>query len=624
MFCLIVIEYPDSDGSAPHIRQVNAEAAGWLGYQADDLLAKPVAMICAAGNAAPLWQAAAAAAACSQPFPYELLNQRQQPLQVVISASLLFAQAGAVGGLALHIALPDSDSQAQCHAVESALTESEARFRQMAEMTGEWLWEQNPEGVYIYSSAAVQQILGYKPEEVLGKHYTRFLSQEGEVALDHNAGSQQPFYNLLNDHRHKDGHHVVTESTGLPLFGAAGKLLKWRGVDRDITAQKYYHDALIASERRTRLIIESSTNAIVIMDADGLITDWNLQAEKIFGWASEEAIGQALVALIVPPRLRPAFLQGLKLFLHTGISPWLNTLAEQTALRRDGGEFPIELSVAPLLIGDSYSFSGFIRDISQRKIAEQQIREAQITLAIAQSEIKIAQQIQTSLLPSGPIRTAAFEVTGLCLPADKVGGDYFDYFYHNDTCLDMVIADVSGHSIGPALFMVEARSVIRAQAKHSGRPAAILGLLNQFLFDDLNQADYFITAFYLRYDIATQQLSYANAGHSPPLLLRAGAKECERLDADGMILGVRKAITFAEKSCKLGKDDVLLLYTDGLTEADNAHGEFFGLERAGEVLLQHAGQSPQAILTALLEALKAFCHRDCFSDDITLLLFKRS
>lgn len=625
-FCLIIVECLDKAGLEPRIKQCDAMAAALLGYPPDTLVGKPLRLVCA-GDTAPIMQSALAMTA-SQPLAFELLTQNQTRLQVSITASVLLAHSPCQRDIALFIQLSSPNQEADganCgpyQLIESALIESEARFRQMADMAGEWLWEQTSDGHYIYCSAAVQQILGYSPEEVTGKHYTRFLTESDKLAKAKDT-SHKPFYALLNNYRHKDGHLVVTESTGFPLFDSQGHLYKWRGVDRDITAKKYFQDALIASERRTRLIIESSTNAIVIIDSAGIITDWNLQAAKIFGWSNAEAVGQALVTLIVPERLRAGFSQGLKLFLNTGICHWFDTLLEQNALRRDGSEFPIELSVSPLLMGGRYSFSGFIRDISTRKVAEQQIREAQITMAIAQSELKIAQRIQTSLLPSAPILTSDFTVTGLCLPADKIGGDYFDYFYHNKNHLDMVVADVSGHSIGPALFMIEARSVIRTQASHSGKPAAILGLLNHFLFEDLNQADYFITAFYLQYDINRSQLSYANAGHLPPLLLRSGAKSCEELDADGMILGVRRSIDFEEKKLLMAKGDMVLLYTDGLTEADNDQGEFFGLPRVHDVLLQHAGQDPQAILSALVNALKGFCRKESFTDDITLLLFKR-
>ncbi|WP_027158578.1 PAS domain S-box protein [Methylobacter luteus] len=506
---------------------------------------------------------------------------------------------------------------------ELALSESEERFRQMAELTGEWLWEQDPGGYYIYSSTAINQILGFRPEEVVGKHYTELLTARDKADQLHYVAVREPFRSLTNHYRHKDGHEVLTESTGLPLINDEGNLIKWRGADRDITARKHFQDALIDSEKRTRLIIESSINAIVIMDDSGLITDWNPRAEKMFGWSHDEAVGQPIKDLIIPPRFRSAHQKGLEHFLQTGIGPLLNRQFEHVAVRRDGTEFPVELSISPLKLGDTYIFSGFIHDITDRKAAEQQIRQAQVKLAIAQSEIKIARQIQSSLLPTASIKSDHFEVTGFCLPANQVGGDYFDYFIRNEDRLDMIIADVSGHSIGPALFMVEARSAIRTRATGSETPAETLSLLNKFLYEDLDNSDYFITLFYLQYDIGSQQLSFANAGHPPPLLLSPSESECRQLDADGLILGVREHVDFEEKTTTLSQGDLILLYTDGLTEAENIHGEFFGLKRVNDILIQYAQQSPQMIIEVLLEQLKQFCQTESFKDDITLMIFRR-
>ncbi|WP_442497376.1 PAS domain S-box protein [Methylobacter sp. sgz302048] len=507
---------------------------------------------------------------------------------------------------------------------ELALSESEERFRQMAEIAGEWLWEQDPGGYYIYSSTAVNQILGFKPEEVIGKHYTELLTDRDKADLQIYVAVREPFRALTNHYRHKDGHEVLTESTGLPLFNAQGKLIKWRGVDRDITAQKHFQDALIDSEKRTRLIIESSINAIVIMDDKGLITDWNHRAEKMFGWLHDEAVGQQLKDLIIPPRFRNAHQKGLEHFLQTGVGPLLNRQFEHVALRRDGSEFPVELSISPLKLGNTYIFSGFIHDITDRKAAEQQIRQTQVKLAIAQSEIKIARQIQASLLPTSSIKSEHFEVTGFCLPANQVGGDYFDYFIRNEDRLDMIIADVSGHSIGPALFMVEARSAIRTRAAGLETPAETLRLLNKFLYEDLDNSDYFITLFYLQYDIRSHQLRFANAGHPPPLLFNPSESECRQLDADGLILGIREQVDFEEKTTMLAQGDLILLYTDGITEAENIQGEFFGLKRVNDILIQYAEQSPQMIIEALLEQLKQFSQTESFEDDITLMIFRRS
>jgi sigma-B regulation protein RsbU (phosphoserine phosphatase) len=511
-----------------------------------------------------------------------------------------------------------------CNKIESAFAESEERFRQMAEMTGEWLWEQDPQGYYIYTSAAVNQILGFSEEEVLGKHYTELLTPQDKEEHKFYAASHRAFYNLINHYRHKDGHQVFTESTGLPIMDNEGKLLKWRGVDRDITAKKYFQDELIESEKRTRLIIENSLSAIILMDAYGIITDWNHQAEKMFGWSRHEAIGRRLDETIIPSRFRDAHRQGLQHFLHTGTGPILNQLVEHTALRRDGSEFPVEFSVSPLKLGNTYIFSGFIHDITARKTAERQIHQAQLKWAVAQSEIKIARRIQASLLPAHSIKSPHFEVTGFCLPADQVGGDYFDYFFRNKDHLDMVIADVSGHSFGPALFMVETRSAIRVQAKNEATPAQTLSVLNNFLYNDLNNSDFFITLFYLQYDTLNHQLSFANAGHPPPLLLSSLDLECRQLDADGLILGVRENVVFEEKILTLSREDLILLYTDGIIEAENAEGEFFGLERVNALFIQHAQQAPGHIIHVLLEELKQFCQSEVFNDDITLMIFKRS
>ncbi|MDO9046650.1 MAG: PAS domain S-box protein [Methylobacter sp.] len=756
---IIVVELARPDDTAPRVKQLTPSAATFLGYTEKELIGRPVDLIYAAGSDKALWQEAFAnitdkntsqspSALLRTGFAGEIVTKANNKIQALISLSVLSGQTSNKTDIVLLIqdrsVLSGVEGAAEDFNVESAFTESEERFRQMAEMAGEWLWEQDPDGYYSYSSAAVTQILGYSPDEVLGKHYTEFLTPQDKVDQQPYATSHQPFYALLSHYRHKDGRQILTESTGLPIINAAGKLIKWRGVDRDITARMHFQDALIESEKRIRLIIESSLSAIVIMDSYGIVTDWNHPAEKIFGWTKDEAIGRRLDELIIPPQLHDAHRRGLELFLRTGSGPLLNRLIEQTAIRRDGTEFPVELSISPLKLGNTYIFSGFIHDITERKRLEHRfrqavesapnaivmvnksgtiemvnsqtetffcysrseligqpveilvprrfrsahigfrqaylaapvsrpmgagqdlyglrkdgtefpveiglslidskeetlvlstivdittrkateaaIRQAQINLAIAQSEIKIAQRIQASLSPSAPIKSNHFEVTGYCLPADQVGGDYFDYFYRNEDHLDMIIADVSGHSIGPALFMVETRSAIRTQASGSATPAETLKVLNNFLFEDLDRSDYFITLFYLQYNSTNHQLSFANAGHPPPLLLSLFQTECRQLDAEGLILGVNKDVIFEEKTTTLSSGDLILLYTDGLTEAENAEGEFFGLQRVSDILVQHAQLAPQAIIKTLLEQLKQFRRSASFNDDITLMVFKR-
>lgn len=623
---MLLVRTEDSEGkpAVPHIVRANLAATKLLGYAETELENQALDLIISTKDL-PHWRTGIANKPTTENyFEAEIIGKNQLRIQALIAISALPGQnATDADSIWLIQALkPNEENLSRRKQVEDALIESEERFRQMAELSGEWLWEQDPNGYYLYSSIAVKQILGFSQEQIIGKHYTELLTAQDRENQTAFSASQHSFSTLINHYRHKDGHQVLTESTGLSIFDAQGKLLKWRGVDRDITARMQFQHALVNSEKRTRLIIESSINAIVIMDSGGIITDWNKPAEKMFGWSADEAIGRRVDELIIPSRFHAVHRLGLQTYLQTGAGPILNRQTEQIAVRRDGSEFPVELSVSPLQIGNDYIFSGFIHDISGRKAAEQQIHQVQLHLAIAQNEINIAQRIQASLSPSAPIKADDFEITGFCLPADKVGGDYYDFFYRNETLLDIVIADVSGHSIGPGLFMVEARSAIRVQNDPSVRPAATLGILNNFLFKDLDRSDFFITLFYMQADLARGRFSFGNAGHPPPLLFNRFQGEFEELDADGLILGIRQDVWFEEKSKKLAAGDLILFYTDGLIEAENAQQEFFGLARVKAIFRENAHETPQAIIDALLRALRQFCLRSTFDDDITLMVFK--
>ena len=148
----------------------------------------------------------------------------------------------------------------------------------------------------------------------------------------------------------------------------------------DASEQTHAEEALQRIERQARLIVDSVLDGVVIMDADGLITDWSKQAEAIFGWTRTDVLGRKMQEAIIPIRYRLSHETGLRHFLKTGEGPVLNRRIEITALRRDGTEFPVELSVTPLKSGDRWTFSGFVRDISERKRAEEKLRESELNL----------------------------------------------------------------------------------------------------------------------------------------------------------------------------------------------------------------------------------------------------
>jgi len=142
----------------------------------------------------------------------------------------------------------------------------------------------------------------------------------------------------------------------------------------DLTDWRRVGEALRQSEQRTRLIVDTALDAVVTMDAEGSISDWNAQAERMFGWSHAEALGRRMADTIIPPKYRDAHEKGLKRFLETGEGPVLNRRIEITALRRGGVEFPIELAISPMKLGSEWTFSAFIRDLTEQKKAAEALR----------------------------------------------------------------------------------------------------------------------------------------------------------------------------------------------------------------------------------------------------------
>ncbi|QXP90991.1 PAS domain S-box protein [Methylococcus capsulatus] len=519
-------------------------------------------------------------------------------------------------GEATHYLLIQQDITEQKRDKE-ALAESEERFRQVAEMAGEWLWEQDPEGRYLYSSAAVRAILGFEPEEVRGKHYFDLLTPEDRQhwmsALPPAKASEKPFFRLINRYRHKDGHEVYTESTGAPIFGERGELVKWRGVDHDITTRKRYEDELRVRNRA----IESASVGINIADAQtkGLPNVYiNPALSAITGYSKEELLHHSM-RMLQGAGTDPASVEEIREAIRAGRSCRLTI----RNYRKDGMPFWNELLISPVKdeAGVITHYIGIQTDVTELRRAEEE-----------RHELEIAKQIQLSLLPKAPLHLTTVEIAGFCVPATHVGGDYFDYFHRGD-CVDLVIADVSGHSVGAALIMAEVRSVLRTEARRtpvepSGGEgvAPILAGINDALHEDLSGADLFITMFYVRYDCRTRRLSYANAGHNFALLLPSGEDSCVPLDADGLVLGVRKGVSFEEKAENLQAGDWLLLYTDGVIEAQNGEGEFFGIARLCRQFSARRSLSPEAMVAGLLSELRAFAGNDPLRDDVSMVALR--
>jgi phosphoserine phosphatase RsbU/P len=239
-----------------------------------------------------------------------------------------------------------------------------------------------------------------------------------------------------------------------------------------------------------------------------------------------------------------------------------------------------------------------------------------------EKEMGIARTIQQSLLPPRPPEAEGIELVGQCLTASNVGGDYFDYFRIGPDEICAVIADVSGHDVASALMMAVARSTLRREIRRERRPGLALHASNASMLEDLERTELFISAFVAVYQETTGRLRYASAGHNPPLLLRSGAGQTEPLDAEGLLLGVLPDVEFVEMETTLGRDDVVLLYTDGIVEAIDPAGKQFGEARLAEVLCEERSQPAGDALDAILKSVRNHCARRPRTDDVTAVVIR--
>jgi PAS domain S-box-containing protein len=181
--------------------------------------------------------------------------------------------------------------------------------------------------------------------------------------------------------RHVDGSYHWHLRHSIPLHDSKGNLVRFVVTSTDIQDFKVALEQLEFAEKRARLIVDCALDAIIVIDSDGMVSGWNEQAQDIFGWPHEQILGMRLVDKIIPPKYRKAHEAGLKRFLATGEGRLLNKRIEITGLHKDGHELQIELSIAPIKLGDRWTFSAFVRDLTESKRIAETLRETREELA---------------------------------------------------------------------------------------------------------------------------------------------------------------------------------------------------------------------------------------------------
>jgi sigma-B regulation protein RsbU (phosphoserine phosphatase) len=226
------------------------------------------------------------------------------------------------------------------------------------------------------------------------------------------------------------------------------------------------------------------------------------------------------------------------------------------------------------------------------------------------------------VFPPFPEYTDKVDIYASMEAAKDIGGDFYDFFRIDDDHIALVVADVCGKGIPAALFMAVSRTIIRSKGMQ-GCSAETCMTESNHLLAAYSIDNMFVTVFYAIYNVKTGFISYSNAGHNPPLLLRQDGSVSELPVMENTIVGVIDNIEYQKDTLQLEQGDTLFMFTDGVTEATDAAYNEFGVERLGDILSQHSHSNCQQIVEAVKKGVKDFVGETEQSDDITMLVVKR-
>jgi sigma-B regulation protein RsbU (phosphoserine phosphatase) len=261
---------------------------------------------------------------------------------------------------------------------------------------------------------------------------------------------------------------------------------------------------------------------------------------------------------------------------------------------------------------------------SAQMLENARLSEEERALADMRREVELARGIQMDLIPDTPPRLPGYEIAGRTLPAQSVGGDYLDYFMLESGRLALCLGDVSGKGIPASLLMANLQATLRGQSQLHTETHDTVSWANRLLYRSTSP-EKFATLFYAVLDPARHELSYCNAGHERPLLLAgaAGREPPRILVEGGLMLGVMSEFEYPSGLVTLAPGDLLVVYSDGVTDALDASGWAFGMDALVARLQEVRGESPEVVVDAVVDAVRAHAAGAAQLDDITLLALRR-
>jgi len=393
--------------------------------------------------------------------------------------------------------------------------------------------------------------------------------------------------------------------SGTPIRDGRGSVRGGVVVFRDISARKK------AEERLQRLssAVEQTADSVLITDRRGTIEYVNPAFEATTGYSSAEVLGQN-PKILKSGEQSPEYYRELWATILRG-EPFRGT----TVNRKKSGElYHAEQTITAMKDreGQITHFVSVLKDMTERR----KLQEREI-------EMQLASKIQRRLFPAAPPQIPGYDFAGAAFPAEATSGDYFDFISISDDALAIVVADVTGHGVGPALVMAEARAYLRSLIHTTDDLVSIMSTVNRFLTADLDD-NLFVTMLLAKLEPSTGRLTYVNSAHPCGYIIDASGNVSEELASLCLPLGI-----FLEQWRCMTHDAVLhqgelaVFMTDGVLESASPDGTEFGAERVIEVVSKHRRSPAQEIVEQVYGAMREFAHDEKQMDDVTIVICKR-
>lgn len=262
-----------------------------------------------------------------------------------------------------------------------------------------------------------------------------------------------------------------------------------------------------------------------------------------------------------------------------------------------------------------------LASVAAIRVENARLLEEQIDRQRLEHELQLASEIQQRFQPTAPPQVPGYELQGISFPCYEIGGDYYDFIEREDGRLIITLGDVSGKGTAAALLMSSLHAAVHAQAASHDSLVDTISAVNRYLAENI-PPNRFVTLFYAELNPVTGALSFLNAGHNPPLIVHQ-AGTIEQLSSGGLPLGIKPDAVFREGRTQLQPGDVLVIYSDGVSEAGNPQGEEFGVKRLSDTVMRNIESSASGIRDRIESALTKFSEGTAAADDITLVIVKR-